>query len=137
MLTRRQNRIQRTYTTVVVVVTTAAGAYAINQRAAGDRADARRAEALRVEADAHRISQHAAETNARFAELRLQYSDVVQKAARTERSMLRDLAAARRAAKRSGHQPAPVTYSTTVGTTFAAAAPVSSAAAAAPTSGTS
>ncbi len=137
MLTRQQNRIQRTYTTVIVVVTTAAGAYAINQRAAGERADARHAEALRLEADARRIAQHAAETSARFADLRQQYSDVVRKAAKTDRSMLRDLAAARRAARRSGHQAAPVTYSTTVGTTFAAAAPVASAAAAAPTSGTS
>ena len=138
MFIHHQKRIQRVYTTVVVVTTTAAGAYAIDMRAAGDRASARRADVTRLEADALRIRQHADETDAHFADVRREYRAVVEKATRHEKTMLRDLAAARRAARRTGtHVAAPLSYSTSVQTSFAAAAPVASAASSDPTSSTS
>jgi biopolymer transport protein ExbB/TolQ len=138
MLKQHQKRIQRVYTTVVVVITTAAGAYAIGMRAAGERAAARRAEVSRLEAEARRVAKQADQTNAQFANVRREYRTVVRTASRQEKTMLRDLAAAQRAAKRTGtHVAAPLSYSTSVQTSFASAAPVSGAASSAPTSGTS
>jgi biopolymer transport protein ExbB/TolQ len=138
MFKQHQKRIQRAYTTVVVVITTAAGAYAIGMRAASERASARRADVARLEAEARRVKKHADETNAQFANVRREYSTVVRTASRHEKTMLRDLAAAQRAARRTGtNVAAPLSYSTSVQTSFASAAPVSSAASSAPTSGTS
>ena len=138
MFKQHQKRIQRAYTTVVVVVTTAAGAYAIGMRAASERASARRADVTRLGAELRRAGQHADQTNAQFAKVRREYRTVVRTASRHEKTMLRDLAAARQAAKRTGSNiAAPLSYSTSVQTSFASAAPVSSATSSAPTSGTS
>jgi hypothetical protein len=135
---QHQKRLQRAYTTAVVIVTTGAVAYAIDLHAAAGRAEARRGEAARLAADAQRIHRHAEQTDAQFTALRRTYRTVVASATRDERRLGRELAAARRAARRSGtHTAAPVSYATSVQTSYAAAAPVTGAAASAPTSGTS
>lgn len=138
MFKQHQKRIQRVYTTAIVVVTTAAGAYAIGMRAASDRASARRSEVTRLEAEARRVRQHAEETDAQFAGVRREYRTVVRSASRHEKTMLHDLAAAQRTARRTGtNVAAPTSYSTSVQTSFASAAPVTGAASSEPTSGTS
>jgi hypothetical protein len=138
MFRQHQKRVQRAYTTLVVVVTTSAGAFAIHQRGADERAAARRAEVTRLDAEVRRVSKHADQTDARFADVRREYSVVVRTASRQERTMLRDLAAAQRAARRTGtNVAAPVSYSSSVQTSFASAAPVASAAVSEPTSSSS
>ena len=138
MFKQHQKRIQRGYTTLVVVITTAAGAYAINMRSASDRASARRAEVARLDAEIGRVRQHADETDAHFADVRREYRTVVKTASRHEKTILRDLAVAQRAARKTGtNVAAPVAYSTSVQTSFASAAPVASAVSSDPTSSTS